>query len=50
MPADLNAATEDFARRVRKVAESATDAAFGNANNKTIDATEVAKDQIRSAL
>jgi hypothetical protein len=50
MPADLNAATEDLGRRVRKVAESATDAAFGNANNKTIDATEVAKDQSRSAL
>jgi hypothetical protein len=50
MPADLNAATEDLGRRVRKVAESATDAAFGNANNKTIDATEVAKAQTRSSL
>jgi hypothetical protein len=50
MPSDLNAATEDLGRRVRKVAESATDAAFGNANNKTIDATEVAKDQTRSSL
>jgi hypothetical protein len=50
MPADLNAAAEDLGRRVRKVAESASDAAFGYANDKTIDATEVAKDQSRSAL
>jgi ElaB/YqjD/DUF883 family membrane-anchored ribosome-binding protein len=50
MPPDLNAAAEDLGWRARKVAESATDAAIGNANNKTIDATEVAKDQIRSAL
>jgi hypothetical protein len=39
MPADLNAATEDLGRRVRKVAESASDAAFGYANDRTIDAT-----------
>jgi uncharacterized phage infection (PIP) family protein YhgE len=44
MPADLNAATEDLGRRVRKVAESASAAAFGRAddathpNEKTIDA------------
>jgi hypothetical protein len=38
-PADLNAAAEDLGRRVRKVAESASDAAFGYANDKTIDAT-----------
>ena len=31
MPADLNAATEDLGRRVRKVAESASEAAFGRA-------------------
>jgi uncharacterized phage infection (PIP) family protein YhgE len=43
MPADLNAATEDLGRRVRKVAESASAAAFGRAddathpNEKTID-------------
>jgi hypothetical protein len=35
MPADLNAATEDLGRRVRKVAESATEAAFGRADDKT---------------
>jgi ElaB/YqjD/DUF883 family membrane-anchored ribosome-binding protein len=35
-PADLNAAAEDLGRRVRKVAESATGAAFGAA--KTTDA------------
>jgi hypothetical protein len=39
MPADLNAAAEDLGRRVRKVAESASEAAFGYANDKTIDAT-----------
>ena len=38
-PADLNTATEDIGRRVRKVVESASDAAFGYANDKTIDAT-----------
>jgi ElaB/YqjD/DUF883 family membrane-anchored ribosome-binding protein len=38
MPADLNAAAENLGRRVRKVAESATDAAFGVANDKIIDA------------
>jgi hypothetical protein len=47
MPADLNAATEDLGRRVRKVAESASEAAFGRADNaddqayrndKTVDA------------
>jgi hypothetical protein len=43
-PSDLNAATEDFGRRVRKVAESATEAAFGRSddksyrNEKTVDA------------
>ena len=31
MPADLNAAAEDIGRRVRKFAESASDAAFGHA-------------------
>jgi hypothetical protein len=35
MPADLNAATEDLGRRVRKVAESASEAAFGRADDKT---------------
>ena len=49
-PADLSAAAEDLGQRVRKVAESASDAAFGYANDKTIDATHVAKDQSRSAL
>jgi hypothetical protein len=49
-PADLNAATEDIGRRVRKVVESASDAAFGYANDKTIDAMELAQDQDRSAL
>ena len=34
MPSDLNAATEDLGRRVRKVAESATEAAFGRADDK----------------
>ena len=34
-PADLNAATEDLGRRVRKVAESAREAAFGQDDNKT---------------
>lgn len=34
-PADLNAATEDLGRRVRKVAESAREAAFGQDGNKT---------------
>ena len=34
-PADLNAATEDLGRRVRKVAESASEAAFGRADDKT---------------
>ena len=47
MPADLNAATEDLGRRVRKVAENAREAAFGRADNaddqayrndKTVDA------------
>lgn len=44
MPTDLNAATEDLGRRVRKVAESATEAAFGRTadkpyrNEKTVDA------------
>jgi hypothetical protein len=44
MPTDMNAATEDLGRRVRKVAESASEAAFGRAddttypNEKTIDA------------
>ncbi len=47
MPADLNAATEDLGRRVRKVTESASEAAFGRAddaddqayrNDKTVDA------------
>jgi uncharacterized phage infection (PIP) family protein YhgE len=44
MPADLNAATEEIGRRVRKVAESASEAAFGRAedvappNEKTVDA------------
>jgi hypothetical protein len=47
MPADLNAATEDLGRRVRKVAENASEAAFGRADNaddqayrndKTVDA------------
>jgi hypothetical protein len=50
MPADLNAAAEDLGRRVRRVAENASEAAFGYANDKTIDAIEVAKDQSRSAL
>jgi hypothetical protein len=50
MPADLNPAAEDLGRRVRKVAESASNAAFGYANDKTIDATAVAKDQSRSTL
>jgi hypothetical protein len=35
MPADLNATTEDLGRRVRKVAESASEAAFGRADDKT---------------
>jgi hypothetical protein len=35
MPSDLNAATEDLGRRVRKVAESASEAAFGRADDKT---------------
>ena len=35
MPADLNAATEDLGRRVRKVAESASEAAFGRTDDKT---------------
>jgi Protein of unknown function (DUF3618) len=35
MPADLNAATEDLGRRVRKVAESASEAAFGRADDQT---------------
>jgi hypothetical protein len=34
-PADLNAVTEDLGRRVRKVAESANEAAFGPADDKT---------------
>ena len=34
-PADLNAATEDLGRRVRKVAESASEAAFGRDDDKT---------------
>jgi uncharacterized phage infection (PIP) family protein YhgE len=34
-PADLNAATEDLGRRVRKVAESASEAVFGQADDKT---------------
>jgi hypothetical protein len=34
-PADLNAVTEDLGRRVRKVAESASEAAFGPADDKT---------------
>jgi ElaB/YqjD/DUF883 family membrane-anchored ribosome-binding protein len=38
MPADLNAAAENLGRRVRKVAESATDAALGIEHDKTIDA------------
>jgi ElaB/YqjD/DUF883 family membrane-anchored ribosome-binding protein len=38
-PADLNATAEDIGRRVRKVAESASDSVFGYANEKTIDAT-----------
>jgi uncharacterized phage infection (PIP) family protein YhgE len=43
MPADLNAATEEIGRRVRKVAESASEAAFDRAddkhsNDETIDA------------
>jgi uncharacterized phage infection (PIP) family protein YhgE len=43
MPGDLNSATEDLGRRVRKVAESASEAAFGRAddkhsNDETIDA------------
>ena len=33
-PSDLNAATEDLGRRVRKVAESATEAAFGRTDDK----------------
>jgi ElaB/YqjD/DUF883 family membrane-anchored ribosome-binding protein len=37
-PAELNAAAEDFGQRVRKVAESATDAAFGESDEKTTDA------------
>jgi uncharacterized phage infection (PIP) family protein YhgE len=35
MPADLNAATEDLGHRVRKVAESASEAAFGRADDQT---------------
>jgi hypothetical protein len=35
MPSNLNAATEDLGRRVRTVAESATEAAFGRADDKT---------------
>jgi ElaB/YqjD/DUF883 family membrane-anchored ribosome-binding protein len=38
LPADLNAAAENLGERVRKVAESATDAVLGQANEKTIDA------------
>ena len=34
MPSDLNAATEDLGRRVRKVAESASEAAFGRTDDK----------------
>jgi hypothetical protein len=34
-PADLNTATEDLGRRVRKVAESASEATFGRAGDKT---------------
>jgi hypothetical protein len=34
-PADLNTATEDLGRRVRKVAESAGEATFGRAGDKT---------------
>jgi ElaB/YqjD/DUF883 family membrane-anchored ribosome-binding protein len=34
-PADLNAATEDLGRRVRRVAESASEAAFGRTDDKT---------------
>jgi gas vesicle protein len=34
-PADLNAATEDLGRRVRRVAESASEAAFGRTEDKT---------------
>jgi hypothetical protein len=49
-PADLNSAAEDIGRRVRKVAESASDAAFGYANEKTIDAHEGALDYNRSSL
>ena len=42
-PADLNAATEDLGRRVRRVAESASEAAFGRPdktrpNQNTVDA------------
>ena len=50
MPTDLNAVAEDIGRRVRKVAESASDAAFGHADEKTIDAHKVAQDQSRSSL
>jgi ElaB/YqjD/DUF883 family membrane-anchored ribosome-binding protein len=35
MPADLNAATEDLGRRVRKVADSASEAAFGRPDDTT---------------
>ena len=34
-PADLNAATEDLGRRVRRVAESASEAAVGQTDDKT---------------
>jgi ElaB/YqjD/DUF883 family membrane-anchored ribosome-binding protein len=34
-PADLNAATEDLGRRVRRVAESASEAAFGRTDGET---------------
>jgi Protein of unknown function (DUF3618) len=39
-PADLNNATEDFGRRVRKVAESASEAAFGRNEEKTYRSDE----------
>jgi uncharacterized phage infection (PIP) family protein YhgE len=35
MPADLNAATEDLGHRVRRVAESASEAAVGRADDKS---------------
>ena len=38
LPTDLNAAAESLGQRVRKVAESATQAALGQADDKTIDA------------